>query len=165
MPKVEKSMEEAGGGGLERGALAGNIGPYARILHNLLTARVTATFGAFGLSPPAFSMIALIAANEGCSQNALARENAMDKSAVVTILDELEGKGLVRRVRSQTDRRRHALSLTAEGQALLVRLRQAAETVERPIREALTPEEAAQLVALLRRARAALEAQPVLPEG
>lgn len=48
---------------------------------------------------------------------ALAREQSLDPGAMTRALDRLEAKGLVRRVRSQQDRRVVKIELTDEGRA------------------------------------------------
>lgn len=56
--------------------------------------------------------------NQCCSVAALARELHTDAGAMTRALDRLEAKGLVERVRSETDRRVVKLSLTDEGERL-----------------------------------------------
>ena len=151
---------EGAGAGLAEGLTAGFIGPKARMLWNLLNARMVAALAPFGLRAGAFSAMALISANPGCSQNELARGLGMDKSAVVAVLDQLEARELVTRTRRAGDRRRHAVALTPEGEALMHRMRVAVAVPGRPIREALSPQEMQQLVALLDRACRALAEAP-----
>jgi DNA-binding MarR family transcriptional regulator len=146
--------------GLAEGLTAGFIGPKVRMLWNLLNARMVAALSPFGLRAGAFSAMALISANPGCSQNELARGLGMDKSAVVAVLDQLQARGLVNRSRPAGDRRRHALELTSEGEALMHRMRSAVAVPGRPIREALSPEELRQLLSLLDRACRALAEAP-----
>ena len=132
------------------------LGPRVRVLWNLLSARMLGALEPFGLKTGAFSTLALIAANPGCSQTALARALGMDKSAVVPIIDDLEQRGLARRVRSSEDRRRHALEVTDAAQALMDRMQAAVSTVGLPIRQAMTPEEYQTLLSLLERSYRAL---------
>ena len=147
---------------LDPGLLADFLGPRVRVLWNLLDARMVDALSPFGLRTGAFSALALISANPGCSQNQLAGGLGMDKSAVVAIIDDLETRDLARRVRQAHDRRRHALSLTTKGKALLQRMLTPASVGGRPIREALSPREMEQLMSLLDRAcRALAEAPPV----
>jgi len=148
-------------GGLDRGELRGRLGPSVRVVRNQLVARVATAFAPFGLGPGAFSMLTLIAANDGCSQADLARETLMDKSAVVAVIDRLEAEGLVVRKRSRVDRRRHQLSLTAKGETLFGEMRAAVQIVEDPIETALSPAELTQLITLLERVRKALETNPL----
>ena len=134
------------------------LGPRVRMLWNLLSARMLAALDPFDLKTGAFSTLALIAANPGCSQTALARTLGMDKSAVVPIIDELEARGLARRVRAPDDRRRHALVATEAARPLMDQMHLAVSAVGRPIREAMSPEEYRILLSLLERSYTALAA-------
>lgn len=147
---------------LALGLTDGFVGPKVRILWNLLNARMVAALAPFELRAGAFSAMALISANPGCSQKELALALGMDKSAVVAVLDDLERRGLVSRVRDERDRRRHTLSLTREGEALMHKMHPAVLKPGLPIREALSPEEMEQLLSLLDRACRALAAAPAL---
>jgi DNA-binding MarR family transcriptional regulator len=80
----------------------------------------------------------------------------MDKSAMVTILHELNRQGLAARVRHARDRRFHALKITAKGEALLQRMLVPVSQPGRPIRDALSARELEQLLSLLDRACDAL---------
>ncbi len=142
------------------GMLAGYLGPKVRVLWNLLSAKMVAALAPFGLRTGAFSTLALLDANPGCSLTELARGLGMDKSAVVPIIDELEARGLVSRVRLPRDRRRHALTLTEEGQATARHMQGPASSVGVPIRRALSDEEMTQLLSLLDRAYRALAESP-----
>ncbi len=152
-----KAQEKSPAGVLDPGLTDGFLGPRVRVLWNLLSARMAEALAPFALHAGAFSALALISANPGCSQNELAQGLGMDKSAVVAIVDELEERGLARRVRSAQDRRRYDLTLTAEGETTMQRMYMPARTVGQPIREALSQREIQQLLSLLDRAHRALE--------
>ena len=137
---------------LDWGVLALAVGPRVRLLRNVLTARALAAQAPFGLPSGTLSIMALIAANEGCSQTVLARVTGLNKSAVVGILDELEKGGLAQRTIAPNDRRRNALSLTGKGDKLLDEMQRAANAQEAQICKELSAEELAQLLALLDRA-------------
>lgn len=143
---------------LSPGMTAGYVGPKLRLLWNLLSARMMDALEPYGLRLGAFSTMALISANPGCSQIQLARAVGLDKSALVPILDELEARGLAGRTRSLQDRRRHALFLTPQGEALMERMLGPVRQAGQPIRDALSSEEHEQLIVLLERAYAALAA-------
>lgn len=96
-----------------------------------------------------FSILALIAANPGVSQARLALEAGIDKTALVSLLDYLEGEGWAVRVRAREDRRKHSLHVTDKGSAALDRLTTAAHETESKARGALTSQELAQLLRIL----------------
>lgn len=137
---------------LDWGLLSGAVGTAVRLLRNEITPKIFAAYAPFGLRSGAVSTMVLIDANPGCSQSEMARELAMDDSAMVAIIDELETKGLAVRSRSLADRRRNMLTLTDEGRALMLAMLEQAMRVEQPIRDALTQEEVTLLIRLLRRA-------------
>lgn len=142
--------------GLDWGHLNNAVGTQVRLLRNELTVRIVAAYAPFNLRGGALSTLVLIAANPGCSQSEMAREMAIDDSAMVAIIDELESRGLAARSRSTADRRRNSLSLTPAGEQLMQDMLKCANRVERPIRDELSDEEVATLMKLLRRAYGAL---------
>jgi DNA-binding MarR family transcriptional regulator len=141
---------------LDQGLLAGYVGPKVRLLWNLLSARMGNALAPFGLRPGCFSTMGLILANPGCSQNQLARALGLDKSAVVSLLDELESHGLAVRARAPNDRRRHALFLTKKGEEMVEQMRGPVSEAGGAMREELSAEEMNQLLTLLDRAYRAL---------
>jgi DNA-binding MarR family transcriptional regulator len=132
------------------------VGPAVRLLRNDLTVRVARAQDPFGLHSGALSTMVLVQANPGCSQSELAHQLAMDKSMLVAIVDDLESRGLATRSRSTSDRRRNSLALTPQGERMMLEMLACASEVERPIRNALSSEEYAALIRLLRRAYSAL---------
>ena len=142
---------------LDWGILAGSVGPRVRLLRNALTARSIAASAPHGLPTGSLTVLALIAANPGSSQSALARSAGLNKSALVGIVDQLEAKGLAARDRSTSDRRRNQVTVTSEGEAAMQALFVAVTTEEGPVRDALGLADLEVLLTLLDRAIAALE--------
>ena len=142
---------------LEWGILAGSVGPRVRLLRNALAARSIAASAPYGLPTGSLTVLALIAANPGSSQNALAKRAGLNKSALVGIVDQLEAKGLAARDRSASDRRRNQITVTPEGEAAMQALFVAVAAEEGPIRDALGSADLEVLLALLDRAIVALE--------
>lgn len=97
----------------------------ARASHNLNT-EVTAALEGIGLAPRAHCV--LRAALEGeYTQIDLARAIGLDKTTMVTLLDDLERQGLAERRPSPEDRRKRVIGVTAAGKR---KVRQADEVVE-----------------------------------
>jgi DNA-binding MarR family transcriptional regulator len=67
----------------------------------------------------------------------------------VALIDGLEKRGLAARTPDPTDRRCHALQLTAEGERVLAQCNAAAEAVDRRLDAKLGPDGRRQLLAML----------------
>lgn len=142
---------------LDWGILAGSVGPRVRLLRNALAARSIAVSAPHGLPTGSLTVLALIAANPGSSQSALAQRAGLNKSALVGIVDQLEARALAARDRSTSDRRRNQITVTAAGEAAMQALFAAVTGEEGRIRDALGAADLAVLLGLLDRAIAALE--------
>jgi DNA-binding MarR family transcriptional regulator len=94
------------------------------------------------------------------SQQRLGAMIGVDPRNLVGTIDALERRGLLRRAPDPSDRRRHAVTLTGEGQALLRQLRRDRERVERGFLSPLDRSEQAALHRLLLRLLAARCGQP-----
>ena len=96
-------------------------------------------------------MLSHLAASEGQSQQALSNALGIHRSAVVSLVDDLEQRGLAERRRDPFDRRAYTLYLTPEGRALLAEAQSVAEEHEAELLTALNASERSQLISLLRR--------------
>jgi DNA-binding MarR family transcriptional regulator len=137
---------------LKLGLHALRIGFRMRLLHHVLSERVTAAFVPYKLRPGSLTTMVMIAANPGYSQIELARIGSLDKSSIVAIVDDLEEKGLAVRGRSTSDRRRNSLFLTPAGESLMHEMHRVALATEAPLREGFSPEEYDKLFELLDKA-------------
>jgi DNA-binding MarR family transcriptional regulator len=79
------------------------------------------TLAPLDIRPVQYSILTVIRENPGLSQMALSQVLGIVRSGVVPLLDGLESRGLLKRTSHASDRRSHALRLTAEGGALLER--------------------------------------------
>ena len=103
------------------------------------------------LIPPHAGILRMIVSMQECSQQALAERLDILPSRVVTLIDELEAKGLIKRQRSKTDRRAYALVLTKRGQQTLVQLSKLAAEHEADLCAALTADELHTLAVMCRK--------------
>jgi DNA-binding MarR family transcriptional regulator len=101
-----------------------------------------------GLSPGRVGLLIYLDANPGVSQSRLAEAARRDRSTMVGVLDQLEGRGLVER-RQGRDRRTNGLWLTRAGRRLLGRALRAIAAHERRIASRLSAAERRQLLELL----------------
>src|SRR5690242_19043746 len=109
MAVIDSPADDLDGPALAEGRLDGFVGPKVRLMWKTLNARMVNSIAPFGVRSGSYSTLALVSANPGCSQNQVARYMGMNKSAMVAILDELEDRRLLSRLRPAHDRRRHAL--------------------------------------------------------
>jgi DNA-binding MarR family transcriptional regulator len=75
------------------------------------------------VSPGLFGVLVIIESNPDLKQTELARATHLDRSTIVSVIDNLERRGLVERRSALNDRRSNALHLTNEGVALLRKLK------------------------------------------
>ncbi|MGZ4274024.1 MAG: MarR family winged helix-turn-helix transcriptional regulator, partial [Solirubrobacteraceae bacterium] len=76
----------------------------------------------------------------------------IDANNTVLLLNDMEGQGLIRRVRDPADRRRHLVEATEHGEEVFERAQRTRETVEDEVLAALTTQERATLHRLLAKA-------------
>ena len=138
------------------GDLSSSVGPRARLLRNLLRMRASSVTESYALPAGSLTILSLVSANEGCSQSALAERSGLFTTNLVTIVNDLEDRGLVQRVRSKEDRRYKTVTLTAEGRQLMDTLRAEIAAIENSISAAFDDREMAQFIGFLDRAIAAL---------
>ena len=103
------------------------------------------------LRPPHFGVLTLIDAEPGSTQQDLVDRSMIDPSSMVGLIDELEERGLAERRRHPTDRRKHAVYLTAAGRERLAEARQAAMRMAQEVLAPLDDAEREELRGLLRK--------------
>jgi MarR family transcriptional regulator, lower aerobic nicotinate degradation pathway regulator len=104
-----------------------------------------------GFSQYHYSVLALLHEQDRETQAEIAETLDLDPSQLVGVLDALEQRELIARQRDPRDRRRHLVSLTAEGQRQLRRLRTAIDRLEDQLFAPLDPGDRATLHAMLLR--------------
>jgi|SRR5271165_3244300 len=102
-----------------------------------------------GLHPRHFGVMTMVAAHPGMSQQHLHEKTAIDRSSMVAVIDELEGKGLAERRPDPDDRRVRTIFLTARGIATLARIRAVAGELQREFFDVLSEPERAAFHAML----------------
>lgn len=97
-----------------------------------------------------FSLLMLLLERGAMAPKTLVRELALTPPKLSMVLDPLEGRGLIRRAPDEVDRRSVRVSLSASGRRLAVALVPVALRMEEGLRQRLSPQDHAMLLALLR---------------
>jgi DNA-binding MarR family transcriptional regulator len=84
-----------------------------------------------GESPGRFAILTLIGENPGISQSALGDAAGRDKSSMTPVLEGLVRRGLVQRMRADSDKRSYRLSLTPSGEDTRERMARCARRHEK----------------------------------
>jgi DNA-binding MarR family transcriptional regulator len=108
------------------------------------------------IRPAQFSVLVVIAANPGLSQADVAESLGIERARLVHVLDLMEERQLLQRVRSATDRRSHALHLTPEGQRLLKRAQALAAEHEAHLEKMLGGDRRVRMLEILKEADLAI---------
>ena len=131
------------------GQPTGRVGQLLFVAQQVAQALATERLEPLGLSPRAWGVLSTLAESGPLTKIELATTMAIDRTAMVYLLDELEEQSLVERVRHPRDRRAFLIHLTDSGQDVRRRaaaaLAGAADTLLTP----LDPAERDQLNRLL----------------
>lgn len=112
------------------------------------------------ITPGLLGMLQVIAANPGLAQSRLAEAMEVDRSTIVKVVDQLEGRSLIVREPSPHDRRSYCLRLTEGGNAALQRMQALMRKHEDEFTQVLSAEERQLLIHLLARLHSRAEAEP-----
>lgn len=108
------------------------------------------TMAPLQLSPAQFSVLLLLDRNPGRNQTEIANTLGILRPNFVSMLDGLESRDLLTRMRSPNDRRSHVLMLTDKGQATLARAKKLVATRhEARLIELLGPDEHKALLGMM----------------
>lgn len=124
--------------------------------------RLVGTAGSWRLSH--LGVLSSLAEFGPAAQRDLSVRLRIDPSDLVSVLDDLERDGLVRRDRDPADRRRYAVTLTADGGERLAELLAAARLMDERMFAGLTEQEKAELHRLLLRVYGHLDPDRLPPE-
>lgn len=110
-------------------------------LHRSAHARLEAALAEEGQSLRTYYVLASLSEQGKLSQQQVCDRIEMDRSDMVRLIDELEGRGDVVRARDQADRRRYLLTITSRGRKSLERCNEILVRVTDEVLSALSPEE------------------------
>lgn len=109
--------------------------------------------GEDGFAPRVFSALSLVVQYPNVTQSGLARMLGIERSGLVAIVDELEGRGLLKRTHVPGDRRVQALVPTDKGAKAYTEARAAVRAHEDALLSNLSEDEKATLMGLLAKIR------------
>jgi MarR family transcriptional regulator, transcriptional regulator for hemolysin len=118
---------------------------------------------AAGGSLPMWLVLVSLKAQPHGMQRDLASAVGIEGPTLTHHLNRMETAGLLQRSRDPDNRRVHRVELTAEGEAMFHRLRQAVMTFDRRLRDGISAEELAALSAVLERLRRNVTEPPAVP--
>jgi DNA-binding MarR family transcriptional regulator len=131
------------------------------LLH-LFRARMREDLDTLGteLTPNEVRVLMFVGRHPGRTQKDLVDHSHMDKAQLARMLAQLQEQGWLDRVPDARDRRVRCLRLSAQGQALFDRLRQSRQALAARLLKDWEPAAQQQLMQLLERAKASVEAAP-----
>lgn len=149
--------EAKSGSDVDLGPLEEWIGFHLRLAQGASFQAFTREARGVDLSPGRFATLLIIGRNPGISQTALSRANGRDKSSLTPVLEDLERRRLIRRVRPKDDRRSYRLLLTPAGERLLEQLTECAERHDRNLDRIIGPRDRARFLKTLKKLVTALQ--------
>lgn len=130
-------------------ALVGHAGYAVRRFQIWIFQDFIKTLSAVDIRPTQYSVMTVIGANPGLTQMAVAKRLGIERARLVHLLDSLERRRLVKRIKSKSDRRSHALHLTAQGEASLQTFKRLADEHERHVEAKIGKANRARLLEIL----------------
>ncbi|MEE3754608.1 MarR family winged helix-turn-helix transcriptional regulator [Mycobacterium intracellulare] len=104
-----------------------------------------------GADPRTYAVLLALASADGQSQRQLSERLGIHRNAMVVVIDQLEQRGLAKRLPRPEDRRAVAVTLTAKARRLLPALHEQGRDLENEIAAPLSAKERATLRRLLQR--------------
>ena len=148
MPATSDSSNKSA---IDYGLLPGLVGYQLRMAQIALFRDFAQGPGGEDVTPGLFGVLVIIEANPDLKQSELARATHLDRSTVVTVIDNLERRGLVERRVALHDRRSNAIRLTDAGTALLRKLKRQVSQHEKRLLQNFNAAERDSFLALLKK--------------
>lgn len=128
-----------------------SLGHMTRVLINSINRSIDVQMQVHDLTAMQWKPLLMLRLGRASTAAGLARLNGSDTGAMTRMLDRLEAKGLLRRVRSESDRRVVHLELTTDGSRISDLIPHGLSTVLNAHLEGFSRAEFKQLQSLLRR--------------
>ena len=127
------------------------IGAYIARARRTIVEAIDRELAPLGISHAQWIVVMLLGDGAACTAAELCKILIYDPGAMTRLLDRLETKGVLRRVRTRDDRRSVRLELTAEGKKLYPRILEALVQVFNRLLLGFSKKEVRQLELLLKR--------------
>lgn len=150
LPRVARAKRTGRRETLDLGVLNTHLGYFVRRLQVQIFKDFIRFLSPFDLRPGQFSVLMLIAANQGRSQAEIGERLDIERAGVAKILNELEQRGWVQRLAAVNDGRTHALFLTAEGEKAVAQIQARGQEFEQGLARRLGAGRRRQLLGLLK---------------
>ena len=124
-------------------------GYLVRRLHQIHSAIFLEECKAFNITPVQYGLMTTLLQHSGSDQRTIGVEVGIDRTNVADVLERLAERGLVRRERSDTDRRAMNAFLTDEGRTLVGEMYEAMVRAQQRLLEPLDPEYRSAFLAML----------------
>lgn len=100
--------------------LDNSIGHIVNIVANRMKQELETTFekSGYDISALQWMLLSIIHENNGISQNELSKKSKKDKTNIARVIDKLEKKELIKRIRDDNDKRAFRLYATNKGKEL-----------------------------------------------
>jgi DNA-binding MarR family transcriptional regulator len=130
--------------------LASRLGYLLKHAQQRLAELNAAALAPFGITGRQLAVLLAIDAQAPLSQQEAAHRLGVDRTTMVALIDELEGKGLVQRRQDPADRRKNVVAFTPAGRATLKKAFAAGADAERRFLAPLTGDQSDQVREALR---------------
>jgi DNA-binding MarR family transcriptional regulator len=128
-----------------------SFGAHIGRLRKTLIEKLDEELAALGISTAQSIVIVMLAEDVASTASDMCRGLSHDPGAMTRLVDKLESKGLVRRVRTEDDRRSARLALTAKGRALYPKIAEAQVNVFNRMLQGFSRSEVGELEGFLKR--------------
>lgn len=149
-----ESIDSASPSGLDFAGLDGLVGYRLRRAQSAVHRDYNAMFEDLKLTQKQTGVMWLVLANPGVAQGTIGAALGMDRATMMVIVDRLEDRGLLKRMRSRKDARQRELFATPAGQRLMKKVHSLTERHEKRLKMLFTPAELQGLDLALQRLQA-----------
>jgi DNA-binding MarR family transcriptional regulator len=150
MPKSADAVAPNAGSSAPAPALSDDLSFLLARANAISLAAGNAALAAHGLKARSYSVLLLTTDDARPSQREIAEFLRLDPSQVVSLVDDLQSRGLVERRTDPADRRANVVVATDAGRRLAAVARESARDAEEQVHGQLTTDERQTLTALLR---------------